>query len=96
MLEFIVIGIMVIGCVAGWFLKSKNKTIRAVEKFCVWVVFLLLFSLGLSVGKNETVMKNFPNLGLISTVIAIAAVAGSIVCAYFLYKYIFKKLKSDE
>ena len=91
-----VIGIMIIGCVAGWFLKSRQKIIRVAERLCGWIIFLLLFSLGLSVGKNDAVMTNLSNLGLISAGISIAAVVGSIVCAYFLYKYVFKKIKSDE
>lgn len=91
-----VIGFMIIGCVAGWLLRSKHKFIRAAERLCGWIIFLLLFSLGLSVGKNDAVMKNFSNLGLMSAGISIAAIIGSIVCAYFLYKYVFKKIKSDE
>jgi uncharacterized membrane protein YbjE (DUF340 family) len=91
-----VIGFMIIGCVAGWFLKTKRNAIRAAEKLCGWIIFLLLFSLGLSVGKNDAVMENLSNLGLISAGISIAAIVGSIVCAYFLYKYVFKKIKSDE
>jgi len=91
-----VIGFMIIGCVVGWALKSKSRLIQIAEKLCSWVVFLLLFSLGLSVGKSDAVMKNFSNLGLMSAGISIAAIAGSIVCAYFVYKYIFKKAKYDE
>ena len=91
-----VIGIMIIGCMAGWFFRSKSKFIRVTERLCGWVVFLLLFSLGLSVGKSDVVMENFSKLGLISVGISIAAVAGSILCAYFLYKYFFKKIKYDE
>ncbi|MDR3227053.1 MAG: LysO family transporter [Prevotellaceae bacterium] len=92
---FDVIGIMIIGCVAGYILKSRIKFIRTAEKLCGFVIFLLLFSLGLSVGKNDAVMKNISNLGLLSIGIAIAAVAGSVVCAWFLYKIFFKKIKSD-
>lgn len=90
-----VIGIMLVGCIAGWCFKSMQKIMRAAEKICGWIIFLLLFSLGLSVGKNDAVMANISNLGILSAGISIAATIGSIVCAYFLYKYFFKKIKSD-
>ncbi|MDR1985058.1 MAG: LysO family transporter [Prevotellaceae bacterium] len=90
-----IIGIMIIGCAAGYIFKSQNKFIRVAERLCSLVIFLLLFSLGLSVGKNDAVMKNISNLGLLSVGIAIAAVAGSVVCAWFLYKIFFRKIKPD-
>jgi uncharacterized membrane protein YbjE (DUF340 family) len=91
-----IIGFMIIGGVIGYILKSKSSFIRVAERLCSLILLLLLFSLGLSVGKNETVMNNISKLGLLSFAIAVAAVAGSVVCAYFVYKIFFKKIKSDE
>jgi Membrane protein of unknown function (DUF340). len=93
---WLIIGFMVIGGIIGYIFKSKSSFIRIAERLCSLIIFLLLFSLGLSVGKNEAVMNNISKLGLLSFGIAVVAVAGSVLCAYFTYKIFFKKIKSEE
>ncbi|MDR2650982.1 MAG: LysO family transporter [Prevotellaceae bacterium] len=91
-----IIGIMVVGGIIGYIFKSKNKFIQLSEKVYSLILFLLLFSLGLSVGKNETAMNSISNLGLLSLAIAVSAVAGSVVCAWIVYKIFFKNIKNDR
>ncbi|MDR0420488.1 MAG: LysO family transporter [Prevotellaceae bacterium] len=91
-----IIGIMIIGGIIGYVFKSKGKLIRLSEKIYGFALFVLLFSLGLSVGKNEAVMSNISNLGLLSLAIAAAAVAGSIFCAWAVYKIFFKKVNKNK
>ncbi|MDR1347246.1 MAG: lysine exporter LysO family protein [Prevotellaceae bacterium] len=91
-----IIGIMITGGIIGYIFKSKVKFIRLSEKIYGFILFILLFSLGLSVGKNDTVMNNVSNLGLLSLAIAMAAVAGSVFCAWIVYKIFFKKIKTDK
>jgi uncharacterized membrane protein YbjE (DUF340 family) len=91
-----IIGIMVAGGIIGYIFKSKSRFIRLSERIYSLILFLLLFSLGLSVGKNETAMNGISNLGLLSLAIAIAAITGSVVCAWIVYKIFFKNIKADK
>jgi uncharacterized membrane protein YbjE (DUF340 family) len=91
-----IIGIMVVGGIIGYIFKSKSRFIHLAERIYSLMLFMLLFSLGLSVGKNEVAMNSLSNLGLLSLAIAVAAVAGSVVCAWIVYKIFFKNIKSEE
>ncbi|MDR1553927.1 MAG: LysO family transporter [Prevotellaceae bacterium] len=91
-----IIGIMFVGGIIGYVFKSKSKFIRLSEKIYSLILFLLLFSLGLSVGKNDVAMSSISNLGLLSFAIAVSAVAGSVVCAWIVYRIFFKNIKHDK
>lgn len=91
-----IIAIMVVGGAIGYAIRNKKNAAKYSEKACSYVIFVLLFSLGLLVGKNDTVMNNLSELGILSVIIAAAAIIGSVVCAWVLYKFYFKKIKNDE
>ncbi|MDR2293014.1 MAG: LysO family transporter [Prevotellaceae bacterium] len=91
-----IIGIMIVGGIIGYFFRSKSKFIHLSERIYSLLLFMLLLSLGLSVGKNEVAMKGLSDLGLLSLGIAVAAVAGSVVCAWIVYKIFFKNIKTDK
>ncbi|MDR2126685.1 MAG: LysO family transporter [Prevotellaceae bacterium] len=91
-----IITVIFAGGIIGYIFKSKSRFIMLSEKIYSLILFLLLFSLGLSVGKNESVMNNISSLGLLSLGIAIATVAGSVVCAWIVYRIFFKNIKTDK
>ena len=49
-----------------------------------YVVFLLLFVFGISVGRNQMLMDNITKFGLQAAIIALSGVLGSFAAAYFL------------
>lgn len=53
-------------------------------------VYLLLFLLGVSVGGNETAMSGLTTLGLQALLLAGASIAGSILLAAILYRWLFR------
>ena len=58
---FIIIGIMLTGMLFGYLLRSKRLTwIHKIITFLIWV---LLFLLGIDVGGNDIIVKGLHTLG---------------------------------
>lgn len=86
---FIVFGIMVSGIVAGYFLR-RIPNITFIGKLITGFIFLLLFTLGLSVGGNDVIVNNLSTIGVQALVITLAAVMGSVLAAWIVYKRFFR------
>jgi len=86
---FIVFGIMVSGIVAGYFLR-RIPNITFIGKLITGFIFLLLFTLGLSVGGNDVIVSNLSTIGVQALVITLAAVVGSVLAAWIVYKRFFR------
>ena len=72
---FIIIGIMLTGMLFGYLLRSKRLTwIHKIITFLIWV---LLFLLGIDVGGNDIIVKGLHTLGLEALIITLAAVIGA-------------------
>ena len=95
MLIFLIIGLMLCGVLTGYFLrKRKLNFIYRIITFLIWI---LLFLLGIEVGGNKMIIGGLHSLGLEALVITLAAVAGSVLCAWGLWISIsYRKLKGDE
>ena len=89
---FVVIGIMLSGIFLGYLFRSVRIT--WMQKVVTVLIWLLLFLLGVEAGSNESVIKGLPTIGLEALIITIAAVAGSVLCAWGLWKYVSKKDKT--
>ena len=80
---FIVIACMLAGIVAGYlFRKLKLRFIHRVILVLIW---LLLFLLGLEVGTNDQVIRQFSQLGFEAFLLAFAGTLGSILFAGILW-----------
>ena len=77
----IVISLMVCGIILGYAFKERN------------LKFLLLFLLGITVGANGDVMNNLDSIGLEALLITLAAIAGSVLCAWGVYRFFFMSTK---
>ncbi len=87
---FIVFGIMIFGIVAGYFLR-RVPNINFIGKLITAFIFLLLFTLGLSVGGNSIIIDNLSAIGWQALIITLAAVIGSILAAWLVYEKFFRK-----
>lgn len=100
----LVLLIMGVGIVLGLVFRNKPKLIKANSKSTIWVIFLLLFFMGVSVGKNAEIMNNLDTIGLRGLQLAVVAVLGSAACSWLVYISFFKngnsplngKSKSNE
>ena len=83
----IVIGLMVTGIVLGYLFRERN--LKIVHKLNNYAIFLLLFLLGITVGANGDIMNNLATIGYDALLITLAAVAGSVLCAWGIYHFFF-------
>jgi uncharacterized membrane protein YbjE (DUF340 family) len=83
--------ILAAGIMVGFVLREKRTFLDTLEKVVPWIVFALLFFLGISVGLNEGVTRSFSRLGLQAFVISAGGTAGSICLSVPLYRFLFRQ-----
>lgn len=86
-----VILIMTTGIIIGYFFRSRKKIIKAINKSTLWIILVLLFFMGVSVGSNHVVMDNLDTIGLRGVQLALATILGSVIMAWLVYQLFFKK-----
>lgn len=91
---FIIIGIMLTGMLVGYLLRSKRLT--WIHKIITFLIWLLLFLLGIDVGGNEAIMKGLHTLGLEALIITLAAVIGSTLLAWGLWYLLYIRNTDKE
>ncbi|HCC52355.1 MAG TPA: DUF340 domain-containing protein [Porphyromonadaceae bacterium] len=89
---FIVIGIMFCGIALGYLFREKAM-LRKLGKPINYTICFLLFLLGISVGGNSEVMNHLPLLGGQALLLAFAGTFGSIMAAWIIYHFFFRKEK---
>jgi len=80
---FIVIAFMLAGIAVGYALRSIK--ISFIQRIILTLVWILLFLLGLEVGANETVVRQFGALGLQAFLLATGGTLGSVIFAWLLW-----------
>ncbi|MBN2364492.1 LysO family transporter [candidate division WOR-3 bacterium] len=85
-----ILAMMAIGIAAGFLIRKKQKTVKFFDLASGASVYVLLFLLGISVGKNETIVSNLGSIGIRAISLAIGAVSGSVISSFLIFKIIFK------
>lgn len=91
---FTVIGIMFVGIGIGYLLR--HQSLPWIQKAITFLIWLLLFLLGLEVGQNEQVIRSLPTLGLEALVIAVVCVLGSCIAAWALWKRVSRRKEEES
>ncbi len=86
---YTIIIILVFGLLVGFFIRRKKKIIRFSDKLLMISIYLLLFLLGISIGKNSDIIGNFPRIGLKAIALTVGGILGSCVVSLFIYKFFF-------
>jgi len=86
---FIVIACMITGIVVGYLFRQYK--LRFIHRLILTLIWLLLFFLGLEVGANETVIRQFGKLGYEAFLLAFAATLGSVIFAGLLWMTVRSK-----
>lgn len=79
------------GVLIGFLFRNSSVLSKSVGISVIWAIYLLLFLLGISVGSNETILKNFAVIGLNALIITSGAIAGSVILSWFTYKRFFRE-----
>lgn len=90
---FIVILFIFLGIAVGYTLRTRSaflarlKTINIWNsKITTWLIWLLLFMLGIEVGSNKQLISALPTLGVEAMVLSVFATLGSCALAWALWK----------
>ena len=86
-----VVALMSLGILIGVLLRKKKEIFRWVDRLVGYTIYLLLFLLGLSVGKNDLILKNIHLIGIQALIITLAAICGSILLCRLVYLFFFRK-----
>lgn len=92
---FVVIALMVSGILLGYILRDKG--IEKVNRLITPLIWLLLFLLGITVGKDPQIMQGLTTIGIDALIITSFAVLGSVIAAWGLLQLLNRtKSKKDE
>jgi uncharacterized membrane protein YbjE (DUF340 family) len=92
----LVIGFLLAGMAIGLLLRKKNKLQKPVDNIVTLLVYLLLFTLGLSAGSDQSITSQFHHLGFTAITISLFTSMGSILAGWLLYKFLFLKKGNEE
>ena len=90
----IVLTVMILGIICGYLIRERKKIVSIFDKLGSWLIFILLFVLGISVGTNDTIISNLKSIGAISLIVSIASLLGSVIVCSIIYTVFFKQQKS--
>lgn len=91
-----ILGILIIGIILGFIFRKREKLIKLSDKLLMWSIYLLLFLLGISIGTNDDIIRNFPTIGLKALILTFAGVLGSCLVSFLIYKIYFVEKENDE
>ena len=83
--------VMLSGVLIGYILRNIRAIPALVSKINIYIIFLLLFVMGLSVGSNTQVIQGLGTLGLLGIAISVVSIAGSVFLSWIVYRHLFKK-----
>ncbi|MCF2581152.1 Membrane protein of uncharacterised function (DUF340) [uncultured Bacteroides sp.] len=91
---FTVILIMFTGIIIGVF--TRKYPLKPINRLITFLIWLLLFILGIEVGGNQEIINGLATLGLEAIIITICAVLGSCTCAWALWYVLYKRKKGAK
>lgn len=90
---FIVILFIFLGIALGYTIRTriapsacKSAVGAWSARITTWLIWLLLFLLGIEVGSNQQIIASLPTLGVEALVLSVLATLGSCVMAWVLWK----------
>lgn len=88
--------IMLSGILAGYLLRKRSGIAAFLDKCILWAIYLLLFLMGLSIGRDPLIMASLPSLGMTALAISLSAISGSLIAAFLLWRFVFNKRGSTH
>lgn len=94
MTVFIIVALMLLGVLGGYFLRPTESVLRILGRAVSVILYLLLFTLGVSLGVQRELVAQLGRLGWQSLVFAFCATGVSVLCAWGLARHL--KLTCDS
>ena len=85
---------MLIAAVAG-FLLRKVEAVHRCGSAIKYMVWFLLFVLGLSAGMNDDIVYGFAQVGLVAFIFSFFGMAGAMIAAWAVYRLFFKSRETE-
>ncbi len=82
--------VLITGIFFGYSIRKSRYFLKLIDILTYIFMLVLLFSLGLALGNNKTLVSALTGLGLQGFLIAVFTMLGSSVISMIVYKYIFK------
>lgn len=89
----LIIAFLSLGVIVGFVLRKKK--IRGLSHTTMWLICLLLFMLGMEIGSNKEALSRLDELGMTALIMTIGGIAGSILMAWLLWRYM-KRTSKDK
>lgn len=93
---FYILGIMFCGMAGGYLLRRRTHLLQTLSRGIMPVICLLLFLMGVTVGRNAEVMDNLASLGVEALLLTLGSLAGSILLARYVYARFFHSRADHE
>jgi len=78
------------GIPIGFLLRNKQTAVKAINRLTMWVIYVLLFALGVTTCANETIVNQLGEIGGRAACISLFSVLGSACAVYLLGKFVMK------
>ena len=85
---FTVIGLMVCAMMVGLFFQKTS--LPFLSNVTTWLIWILLFILGIEVGGNRRIMEGLYTLGVEALIVALLCVLGSCFASWVLWKILYR------
>ncbi|WP_324823340.1 LysO family transporter [Sinanaerobacter sp. ZZT-01] len=82
------LGLMGLGIFIGSKKMSKEREYKWIPKIQYIAVIVLIAALGVQIGSDDNVVASLKEIGVSAFVISVFSMAGSVLCVYFVRKWI--------
>lgn len=72
----------------GYCFRTQKKLHEIANRLTQVALYVMLFTMGASIGANEAIFKNINTLGIQGLVLSLGAVTGSILTVYPVYVFL--------
>ena len=86
---FTIIGLMLTGMLLGYLLRNRN--LKKIHQIITLFIWLLLFILGIEVGRNEQIIKGLHTIGYEAVALTLGGTLGSVIAAWALWRVLYKR-----
>lgn len=82
----IVIAFLILGFVIGLIFRRLEQYKRPIGFLYISTVVVLLFSMGVTLGANQELLANLPNIGLKAITFTVCTVLGTMIMTYLVIR----------